>query len=113
MKIKLLHTVFIVILFISCGKTNNNQFTEINCTNSLSINDSIIDFSGVTNNGTHYDAMSLNRKKLFIYFFDFNKEIGISLINDEILSNDIGRLAAEKNVDVIFISDLKMAKIYE
>ncbi|GHT59708.1 hypothetical protein AGMMS50239_06980 [Bacteroidia bacterium] len=103
--------LYIIVVFIifSCGKTKNDNIIEINQTNRLSLGDSIPNFSGYTENNAFFNIMSLNRNILFIFFSNDN---GLCLLNEEILNNNIGKLAEKKNVDILFISEMKIANIY-
>lgn len=109
--------IFLLLLLLySCIKTENTKnhhvrdsMTEINRTSRLSIGDSVIGFGGKTDNKKSFDIMSLDRNVLFI-FFDNSKSM--VLLNEEIKTKDIGKLAQQKNIDILFASELKMANSF-
>ncbi|GHU76766.1 hypothetical protein FACS189414_3140 [Bacteroidia bacterium] len=109
---------FLSLLFIICmtncnigrqGRTDNIDMVEISQTNRLRVGDSIISFCGLTDSNLDFDMASLSRDALFIYFSNNN---GTCLLNEEILNHNTGKLAKDKNVDVLFISDMKIANLY-
>ena len=106
-----LSLILILLLFCSCVEKKDSKvcnITEINSTGKLKLGDSIPPFSGYTGNGYYFSTISLTKKSLFLFFNNSDS----CLLNNEISIDNIGNLAQEKDIDILFISEMKIAKIY-
>lgn len=97
-----------LLLFSSCVGKKDSNIKEINNTSKLKLGDNIPSFSGYTENGNYFSIISLNRKALFLFFNNDES----CLLNDEISINNIGGLAQKKDIDILFISEMKIADVY-
>lgn len=108
---------YIIVIFIFSCKSNEYINEEcvgnkkINKTNQLKLGDILPSFTIYTSKGSRIFLNDLNKDGVFI-FFKTEKNPKGGGINDEILNEELKKVANNNNIDLLVGLDLKIAKIY-
>ncbi len=112
--------IFIIFLMtLSLVSCNEEKYIKEKClsmvslskTLTLKVKDTIPGFSGRTHIGTRFSLNSFNKDYLLLLFKKQKYPMG-GLLNEEIIYNELGKLANTYNVDILIGLDIKIAKIY-